>query len=56
MVLRILGIALAVWIVFSVMGALLHFLVAAIVIGAVVFIGAAGYSAVRGRRSHRQLP
>jgi hypothetical protein len=56
MVLRILGIALAVWIVFSILGAVLHFLVAAIVIGAVIFIGAAGYSAIRGRGTRRELP
>jgi hypothetical protein len=47
--LRILGIALAVWIVLSIIGALFKFLTVAIVIGAVVFVGAAAYSAVRSR-------
>jgi hypothetical protein len=55
MVLRILGIALAVWIVLSLLGAVLHFLVAAIVIGAIVFVGAAAFSAVRSRRAGREL-
>ncbi len=55
MVLRILGIALAVWIVLSLLGAVLHFLVAAIVIGAIIFVGAGVYSAVRGRNSRREL-
>ena len=47
--LRILGIALAVWIVFSIIGVVFKFAIAAIVIGAVVFVGAAAYSAVRSR-------
>lgn len=55
MVLRILGIVLAVWIVFALLGVLFKFLTAAIVIGAIVFVGAAAYSAVRGRRSNREL-
>ena len=55
MVLKILGIVLAVWIVFAVLGALFKFLTAAIVIGAIVFVGAAAYSAIRNR-SRRQLP
>lgn len=49
MLLKILGIALAVWIVLSILGALFEFLAAALVIGAVVFVGAAAYSAVKGR-------
>ncbi len=55
MVLRILGIVLAVWIVFAVLGALFKFLTAALVIGAIVFVAAAAYSAIRNR-SRRQLP
>jgi hypothetical protein len=49
MVLRILGIALAIWIVLTVLGAVFKFLGTALVIGALVFVGFAAYSAVRGR-------
>jgi hypothetical protein len=49
MVLRIIGIALAIWIVLSILGAVFKFLVAALVIGAVVFVGAAAYGAIRNR-------
>lgn len=52
--LKILGIALAVWIVLSIIGAVFEFLTVAIVIGAVVFVGAAAYSAVKAR-SQRQI-
>ena len=55
MVLRIQGIVLAVWIVFALFGAVFKFLTAALVIGAIVFVGAAAYSAIRNR-SRRQLP
>jgi 1,4-dihydroxy-2-naphthoate octaprenyltransferase len=55
MVLKILGIALAIWIVISLLGALFHFIGWALVIGAVVFVGAAAYTAVRNR-SRRSLP
>jgi hypothetical protein len=47
--LRILGIALAIWIVLSLLGAVFKFLVWALVIGGVLFVGAAAYSAVKGR-------
>jgi hypothetical protein len=49
MVLKVLGIALAIWIVLSVLGAVFKFLGTALVIGALVFVGAAAYSAVRAR-------
>lgn len=49
MLLKILGIALVIWIALSVLGALFEFLTWALVIGAVVFVGAAAYSAVKGR-------
>jgi hypothetical protein len=51
MVLRILGIALAVWIVLSILGALFKFLTGALIIGALLFLGAAAYSAVKKRRN-----
>ncbi|WP_219413413.1 hypothetical protein [Pseudonocardia nigra] len=47
--LRILGIAVAIWIVLSVLGAVFEFLTWALVIGAVLFVGAAAWSAVKGR-------
>jgi hypothetical protein len=49
MVLKILGIVLVVWIAFTVLGAVFEFLTWALVIGALVFVGAAAYSAVKGR-------
>jgi hypothetical protein len=54
MLLKILGIALGVWIVLALLGAVFKFLTWALVIGAVVFVGAAAYSAVKGR-SRRSL-
>ncbi len=47
--LKILGIALLIWIGLSVLGAVFKFFVWALVLGAVVFVGAAAYSAVTGR-------
>ena len=49
MVLRVLGIVLVVWIAISLLGAVFEFLTWALVIGAVVFVGAAAYSAVKSR-------
>ena len=54
MLLKILGIALLVWIALSVLGAVFKFLGTALVIGAIVFVGAAAYTAVKGR-SRRQI-
>jgi hypothetical protein len=54
MVLKILGVAVLVWIAVSVLGAVFEFLTWALVIGAVVFVGAAAYSAVNSR-SRRSL-
>lgn len=56
MVLKLLGIALAIWILLSVLGAVFKFLGIALVLGALVFLGAAAYSVVKGRsgRSLRQ--
>lgn len=52
--LKILGIALAIWIVISVLGAVFKFLGTALVIGALVFVGVAAYGAVKNR-SRREL-
>jgi hypothetical protein len=53
MVLRILGVVLAVWIVLSLLGAVFEFLTWALVIGAVVALGVGVFTAVRShnRRS-----
>lgn len=49
MVLRILGIALAVWIVLAILGSIFKLLVWALVIGAVLFVGSAVYAGIRNR-------
>jgi hypothetical protein len=49
MVLKILGIAVLVWLAVTLLGAVFEFLTWALVIGAVVFVGAAAYSALKGR-------
>jgi uncharacterized BrkB/YihY/UPF0761 family membrane protein len=49
MVLKVLGVVLLGWLAFTVLGAIFQFLTWALVIGAVVFVGAAAYSAVKGR-------
>ena len=54
MVLRILGIALAIWIAISLLGVVFKFLGWALVIGALVFVGVAAYGAIRNR-SRREL-
>jgi hypothetical protein len=54
MVLKILGGVLLVWLALTVLGAVFEFLTWALVIGAVVFVGAAAYTAVKGR-SRRSL-
>jgi hypothetical protein len=45
---RVLGIIALVWVGFMVLGAVLKFLVWALVIGAILFVGTAVYSAVKG--------
>jgi hypothetical protein len=54
MVLKVLGVVLLVWLAFTLLGAIFEFLTWALVIGAVVFVGAAAYTAVKGR-SRRSL-
>ncbi len=53
--LKILGIAVLVLIALSLFGAIFKFLTAALVIGVIVFLGAAAYAAVRGRSERRAL-
>ncbi len=53
--LKVLGIALAIWIVLSVLGAVFKFLGTALVIGALVFVGAVAYQAIKGGRSRPSI-
>lgn len=55
MLLKILGVALAIWIVISVLGAVFKFLGVALVIGAVLFVGAAAYTAIKNK-NNKALP
>lgn len=55
MVLKILGIAVLVWIAVSVLGAVFNFLVWALMVGAVVVLVAAVYSAVKSHHPRRPL-
>jgi hypothetical protein len=52
--LKVLGVAVAAWIVLSVLGAIFKFLGTALVIGALVFVGVTAYGAIRNR-SRREL-
>jgi hypothetical protein len=55
MVLKVLGAALLIFLALSLIGAVFKFLGAALVIGAIVLVGAAGYSALKGSK-RKQLP
>jgi hypothetical protein len=55
MLLKILGIAVVIWLALAVLGAVFEFLTTALVIGAVVVLGVVTYSAVKGRRSRRSI-
>jgi hypothetical protein len=55
MLLKILGIALGIWLVFTILGAIFKILVPALIIGGVVFVGAAAYSAVKKGRTQRSI-
>lgn len=55
MVLRIIGIALAIGIALWILGAVFQFLVVALSIAAVVVLGAVGYATLRSRQSRRSL-
>ncbi len=53
---KVLGIIALIWIGFIVVGALFKFLLVAVVIGAVLFVGAAAYAAVKGKSDRKALP
>jgi uncharacterized BrkB/YihY/UPF0761 family membrane protein len=48
--LRILGILLAVWIAFIVVGAVIHTLIWLLVIGVILFLGTSAYTAIHNRQ------
>ncbi|NMH95789.1 hypothetical protein [Pseudonocardia acidicola] len=53
--LKVLGALLVVWAVFSVVGAVFDFLAWAVVVGALVFLGAATYSALTSKSDRRAI-
>ena len=55
MLLKILGVAVVIWLALAVLGAVFEFLTTALVIGAVVTVGVVTYSAAKGRRSGRSI-
>lgn len=54
-VIKVLGIIALIWIGFIVVGALFKFLLWAVMIGAVLFVGAAAYAAVKGKSDPKAL-
>lgn len=55
MLIRIIGLLVAIWLVFTVVGAVVHLLLPLIIVGLVVGGGVAVYGAIRNR-DRRQLP
>jgi hypothetical protein len=55
MLLRVIGALLVIWLAFTVIGVVLHGLVVLAVIGAILFVGTAGYAAIRNRSSQKRL-
>jgi hypothetical protein len=53
--LKVLGIIALIWIGFMVLGAVFKFLVWALVIGAVLFVGSAAYAAVKSKSDRHAL-
>jgi hypothetical protein len=53
--LKVLGIIALIWIGFMVLGAVFKFLVWAVVIGAVLFVGSAAYAAVKSKADRQAL-
>ena len=53
--LKVLAIIAVIWIGFMVLGAVLKFLIWAVVIGAVLFAATAAYAAVKGRSDRQAL-
>jgi uncharacterized BrkB/YihY/UPF0761 family membrane protein len=54
-VIKVLGIIALIWIGFIVVGALFKFLLWAVLIGAVLLVGAAAYATVKGKPDRKAL-
>jgi large-conductance mechanosensitive channel len=48
--LRILGVLLAIWVAFIVVGAVIHTLIWLLVIGVILFLGTSAYTAIRNHQ------
>jgi hypothetical protein len=55
MLLRVIGALLVIWLAFMVLGFVIKGLVILAVIGAIAFIGTAGYAAIKNRSSQKRL-
>jgi hypothetical protein len=50
MILKIIGAVLAIWLAFVVLGFVIKAVAVMAVIGGLIFVGAAGYAAIRGKK------
>jgi len=55
MLLRVIGALIVIWLAFVVLGVVIKGLVILAVIGAIAFVGTAGYAAIKNRSSKRYL-
>lgn len=55
MLLRVIGALLVIWLAFVVLGFVIKGLVILAVVGAIAFVGTAGYAAIRNRSSQKRL-
>jgi hypothetical protein len=55
MLIRIIGALLVIWLAFTVLGVIVHGLVVLAVVGGLLFVGTAGYAAIRNRQSRKRL-
>lgn len=55
MLLRVIGGLLVIWLAFVVLGFVIHGLVILAIVGAVAFLGTAGYAAIRNRSSQKRI-
>lgn len=54
MLLKLIGALLAIWLAFVVLGVVIHGLVILAIVGAIAFLGTAGYAAIRNRSSSQK--
>jgi hypothetical protein len=55
MLLRVIGALLVIWLAFVVLGVVIKGLVVLAVVGAIAFIGTAGYMAIKNRSQQKRL-